>query len=150
MVGHIPILRVFSLGVQVKTAKRCFALQSNTPIIPTVPMECKAALCARFIGDSDNKLNIYKDFIKDLTIWNSGMICEICGGETRKKKVKRQHWLRGKLFIVEDVGAEVCIDCGERYFHATVLDDIDRYVSTKHLVKKQINVEVVSMGFAFA
>ncbi|MDI6791370.1 MAG: hypothetical protein QME81_00680 [bacterium] len=25
------------------------------------------------------------------------MICEFCGGETRKKKVKRQHWLQGKL-----------------------------------------------------
>ena len=42
------------------------------------------------------------------------MICEFCGGKTRKKKVRRQHWLHGKLYIVENVEAEVCTDCGER------------------------------------
>jgi len=41
------------------------------------------------------------------------MICEFCGGETRKKKVKRQHWLQGQLYIVENVEAEVCKECGE-------------------------------------
>jgi YgiT-type zinc finger domain-containing protein len=42
------------------------------------------------------------------------MICEFCGGETQKKKVKRQHWLQGQLYIVENVEAEVCKECGER------------------------------------
>jgi hypothetical protein len=46
---------------------------------------------------------------------------------------------------VENVEAEVCKECGERYFHATTLDDIDRYLSAKHDVKGQLNVEVVSM-----
>jgi YgiT-type zinc finger domain-containing protein len=73
------------------------------------------------------------------------MICEFCSGKTRKKKVKRQHWLRGKLYIVENVPAEVCSDCGERYFHATTLDKIDRYLSAKHEVKEHIDVEVVSL-----
>lgn len=73
------------------------------------------------------------------------MICEFCGGETRKKKVKRQHWLQGKLYLVENVEAEVCKECGERYFHAATLDDIDRYLSDRHEVKEQLNVEVVSM-----
>ena len=73
------------------------------------------------------------------------MICEFCGGETRKKKVKRQHWLRGQLYIVENVEAEVCKECGERYFHATILDNIDRYLAVEHDVKRQLSVEVVSM-----
>ena len=73
------------------------------------------------------------------------MICEFCGVETRKKKVKRQHWLQGRLYIVENVEAEVCKECGERYFHATTLDNIDRYLAVKHDVKRQISVEVVSM-----
>ncbi len=74
------------------------------------------------------------------------MICEFCGGETRKKKVKKQHWLRGRLYIVEHVEAEVCEECGERYFRATTLDEIDRYLSTEHDVKERINVEVVEMA----
>ena len=74
------------------------------------------------------------------------MICEFCGGETRKKQVKRQHWLQGRLHIIENVEAEVCKECGERYFHATTLDGIDRYLAAEHDVKRQINVEVVSMS----
>ena len=73
------------------------------------------------------------------------MICEFCKGRTRKKKVRRQHWLHGRLYIVENVEAEVCIECGERYFHAATLDGIDRYLSSEHEVKKRIDVEVVSL-----
>jgi YgiT-type zinc finger domain-containing protein len=54
------------------------------------------------------------------------MNCEFCDGETLKKKVRRQHWLHGRLYIVGNVEAEVCPECGERYFHATTLDQIDR------------------------
>ncbi|CAK0782371.1 YgiT-type zinc finger protein [Gammaproteobacteria bacterium] len=73
------------------------------------------------------------------------MICEFCGGETRSRKVKRQHWLKGRFYIIENVDAEVCNECGERYFHATTLDSIDRYLAVEHEVKRQISVEVVSM-----
>ena len=73
------------------------------------------------------------------------MICEFCEGQTLKKKVKKQHWLRGKLYIVENVEAEICSECGERYFHATTLDDIDNLLEREHKVKEHVNVEVVSL-----
>lgn len=73
------------------------------------------------------------------------MICEFCGGQTVSKKVKRQHWLKGKLYIVENVDAEVCLECGERYFHATTLDAIDDFLKTEHPVKQRLEVEVVSL-----
>lgn len=72
------------------------------------------------------------------------MICEFCGGETRQKKVKRQHWLQGRLYIVENVNAEVCTECGERYFHARTLDEVDSYLLSNHAVKAKINVEIVN------
>ena len=72
------------------------------------------------------------------------MKCEFCDSETSKKKVKKQHWLKGKLYIVENVEAEVCRQCGERYFHATKLDRIDKLVSGDHSVKEVLSVEVVS------
>ena len=74
------------------------------------------------------------------------MKCEFCGGETRPKKVTRQHWLRERLFIVKDVEAEVCTECGERYFHATTLDKIDALLAADHDVLENLNVEVVSMS----
>lgn len=73
------------------------------------------------------------------------MICEFCDGETLKKKVRRQHWLNGRLYIVENVEAEVCPECGERYFHATTLDQIDRMLEAEHKVKDEMIVEVVSL-----
>ncbi len=73
------------------------------------------------------------------------MICEFCGGQTIERKAKRQHWLRDRLYIVENVPAEVCAECGERYFHAKVLDEIDHFLEASHTVKDRIEVEVVSL-----
>ena len=74
------------------------------------------------------------------------MQCEFCGGKTKIKSVTRQHWLDKKLYIVENVRAEVCTECGERYFHAKTLDQIDDFLSQKHPVKARINVEIVNLS----
>jgi YgiT-type zinc finger domain-containing protein len=71
------------------------------------------------------------------------MKCEFCGGDTRLKKVKRQHWLHGKLYIVENIKAEVCTECGERYYHAKTLDAVDAFLLKQHPVEENIIVEVV-------
>jgi YgiT-type zinc finger domain-containing protein len=73
------------------------------------------------------------------------MICEFCGGQTIKKNVRKHHWLNGQLYIIENVAAEVCSECGERYFHAKTLDAIDRLLEGKHDVKANLEVEVVSL-----
>lgn len=73
------------------------------------------------------------------------MICEFCGGTTTKKKVRKPHWLHSRLYLVENVEAEVCNKCGERYFHARTLDAIDRFLEGKHEVKASLDVEVVSL-----
>ncbi len=72
------------------------------------------------------------------------MICDFCGGRTTLRKVKKHHWLKKRLYIIENVPAETCRECGERYFHATTLDAIDRMLGKKHRVKENLKVEVVS------
>ena len=72
------------------------------------------------------------------------MKCEFCNSETIAKKVRKQHWFQGKLYIVENVEAEVCAECGERYFHATTLDRIDKVIAGDHTVKELLSVEVLS------
>ena len=84
--------------------------------------------------------------MKDLQrIRQKFMNCEFCGGKTEKKKVKRQHWLHGRLYIVENVEAEVCSECGERYFHAKILYGIDSFLESTHTIKERLEVEVVSL-----
>jgi len=73
------------------------------------------------------------------------MICEFCNSETRPKKVRKHHWYKGRLYIVENVEAEVCTECGERYFHATTLDRIDRIIAGEHPVKEVLSVEVLTV-----
>jgi YgiT-type zinc finger domain-containing protein len=72
------------------------------------------------------------------------MKCEFCAGQTMPRKVRKQHWHRRKLYIVENVEAEVCQECGERYFHATVLDKIDALIDGEHEVKRVLSVEVLT------
>jgi YgiT-type zinc finger domain-containing protein len=60
------------------------------------------------------------------------------------RRVTEQHWHKGKLYIVENVEAEVCLECGERYFHATVLDKIDAMIDGEHEVKEVLTVEVLT------
>jgi len=73
------------------------------------------------------------------------MICEFCGGTTETRRVKKHHWLHGKLYLIENVKAEVCRECGERYFHASTLDAIDHLLEAEHPVKRSLRVEVVSI-----
>jgi len=74
------------------------------------------------------------------------MICEFCGGETIKRKVRKVHWFQNRLYIIDDVEAEVCKECGERYYHAKTLDAIDNLLeSGQPLVKDQLHVEVIGM-----
>jgi HTH-type transcriptional regulator / antitoxin MqsA len=72
------------------------------------------------------------------------MTCDYCQGTTKTRRVKRHHMHKGRLYIVENVPAEICQECGERYFSATTLDNIDRMLAGKHKVKKTLQVEVVS------
>ncbi len=73
------------------------------------------------------------------------MICEFCAGETGTRRVRKQHFLDGKLYLVENVEAEVCPECGERYFHAATLDAADRIIRGKHTVKESLTVDVITV-----
>ncbi len=73
------------------------------------------------------------------------MICDFCEGKTRPRRVTKHHRYKGRLYVVENVPAEVCPECGERYFHATTLDAIDQLLESDHTVKETLQVEVVTM-----
>jgi YgiT-type zinc finger domain-containing protein len=73
------------------------------------------------------------------------MICDFCQGETKPRRVTKHHRHKGRLYVIENVPAEVCQECGERYFHAQTLDAIDRLLDSDHPVKQTLQVEVVSL-----
>jgi YgiT-type zinc finger domain-containing protein len=73
------------------------------------------------------------------------MTCDFCEGQTIQRRVTKHHRHKGRLYVVENVPAEVCQECGERYFHAVTLDAIDRLLDSEHPVKEMLQVEVVTM-----
>jgi YgiT-type zinc finger domain-containing protein len=73
------------------------------------------------------------------------MTCEFCNGQTVKRKVNKLHRLDGRLYMVENVQADVCRECGERYYHAKTLDTVDVLLRGKHQVRDKIEVEVVAL-----
>jgi YgiT-type zinc finger domain-containing protein len=72
------------------------------------------------------------------------MKCEFCPSETTLRRVRKQHWHKGRLYIVENVEAEVCPECGERYSNASVLDKLDALIEGEHEVKEVLSVEVLT------
>ena len=73
------------------------------------------------------------------------MTCDFCDGLTEHRRVRKQHWFQGHLYLVENVQAEVCRECGQRYYHATTLDAIDHLLASEHEVIESLQVDVVSM-----
>jgi len=74
----------------------------------------------------------------------NAMKCNLCERETVSRRVRKQHWYKGKLYIIDNVEAQVCRECGERYFHAGILDKIDAKIEGKHDVKEVLSVEVLT------
>ena len=57
--------------------------------------------------------------------------CEYCDGKVKKQKARIDHWWKGKLFVIEKVPVGVCSHCGERYYEAGVLRQLDRIAQGK-------------------
>ena len=51
--------------------------------------------------------------------------CEYCSGPVREQKVRVDHRWKEKLIVVENTPVGVCARCGERYFPASVLHQLD-------------------------
>lgn len=72
--------------------------------------------------------------------------CEYCNGEIRRKKVTVDHWYEGKLVIIKDVPVEVCQECGQRYYAAATLDQLDTLAQNSDAAPERISVPVMVMN----
>jgi len=73
------------------------------------------------------------------------MTCDRCGGKTKKRRVRKHHTFKKRLYVVENATAEVCQECGARYCHAKTLDEIDKVLSGANQVRETLRVEVVPL-----
>ena len=72
--------------------------------------------------------------------------CSICGGRISKKPVTINQEIDGKLFIIENVSAEVCNQCGEILYSPSTMRELQKLVWSKPEPKKEIKVPVLDMA----
>ena len=58
--------------------------------------------------------------------------CSFCGGRVTEKRVQKACWWGDKLMaIIDNVPAGVCEQCGERYYKAKILKEIEILLKKK-------------------
>lgn len=63
--------------------------------------------------------------------------CNFCGGRVSERKVQKACWWGEKLIaVVDNVPAGVCEQCGEKYYHASVLKHIEKLISNRKKLDK--------------
>ena len=71
------------------------------------------------------------------------MICDICGKEGARVRKITEAYGKGKdLLVIEDIPMISCPNCGESYFTADILHEIERIKLHRKSFSKQRSVEV--------
>ncbi len=75
------------------------------------------------------------------------MICEICGKEgARIRRVTRTYGKGKEMFVIENIPVITCPHCGESYFEAETLHEIERIKLHKKSVATTREVRVAQYG----
>lgn len=71
--------------------------------------------------------------------------CPFCKAPLKRKTVEHVHRWGRRLYLFKNVLAEVCSQCGETFLKPTVLELLDRYVSTGKIGKTRVSIPVISL-----
>jgi YgiT-type zinc finger domain-containing protein len=70
--------------------------------------------------------------------------CYFCKGPLRVRRIEHMHEWGGERFLIRNVRAEVCSQCGEVFLAPATLKEIDRLV-TKDRPKEHVSVAVFNL-----
>jgi YgiT-type zinc finger domain-containing protein len=67
----------------------------------------------------------------------------------KTRHIRYDLWVRKKLFVIDDVPAEVCVRCGETVFTPQVTENILSSIqSSKQHTRKVISVPILTLKHA--
>lgn len=70
--------------------------------------------------------------------------CHFCAGKVKEEEAKVDFWWGDELFIFENVPAEVCQQCGEKFFTADVYRQMENAIQRGESPVNQITVDVMN------
>jgi YgiT-type zinc finger domain-containing protein len=74
------------------------------------------------------------------------MSCVFCGGKLISKKVTFIYEDDDQFFVIRNVPAEVCTQCGEKTYSPEITDEIMKFAKQRFQPKKLIKVPVFDYG----
>ncbi len=75
--------------------------------------------------------------------------CHFCGGEVLEKRTTADYrWGNELIAVIKNVPAGVCQVCGEQYFKADIVKEMERLVHSKKKPKKMIQVPLRELTVA--
>jgi YgiT-type zinc finger domain-containing protein len=74
--------------------------------------------------------------------------CFQCKGVIEERSTTLEQRWKGKLFVIEDIPAEICTQCGEKYLSAEVLEKIDTLLEAGAPVERVISIPVMKYKVA--
>jgi YgiT-type zinc finger domain-containing protein len=75
------------------------------------------------------------------------MVCDNCGKKSAKmRRVSRTYGKGKNLFVIENIPLVSCPHCGESYFTADTLHEIERIKMHRSAVAKKHTVEVAEFS----
>jgi YgiT-type zinc finger domain-containing protein len=67
--------------------------------------------------------------------------CHFCGGDVVEKRITTDYrWGENLIAVIENVPTGVCQICGEQYFKAEIVKEMERLVHSSEKPKKMIEV----------
>jgi YgiT-type zinc finger domain-containing protein len=71
--------------------------------------------------------------------------CYFCKGTVKKQAIRHVHPWQGRVFILNNVPAGVCTQCGETYFGPEALERMDKIVVAAPEPEKVAQVPVYTL-----
>jgi YgiT-type zinc finger domain-containing protein len=70
--------------------------------------------------------------------------CYFCQGKVRQERVTIDYRWGDHLFVIEDVPAGLCDQCGEKYLESTVYEELERLVRKDGEPMVRVTVDVLA------
>jgi YgiT-type zinc finger domain-containing protein len=70
--------------------------------------------------------------------------CYFCQGKIRRERVTIDYRRGDDLFVIEDVPAGLCDQCGEKYLESTVYEELERLVRKDGEPMARVTVDVLA------
>ena len=76
------------------------------------------------------------------------MNCMQCKGEMEKKRVPYSVDRKGYHLYIREIPAMVCSQCGEKYFHSSVYESMEKLAASRAKPAARLTVDVVRFRMA--